>query len=82
MKRRKPTRTELLAVIDRLQGLIGEALAAVGNDRSPNRLAETQGPLEEAHELCVLARAADPPCSADALTRSDRRFPIRPRART
>lgn len=61
VKRRKPTRRDLLVVIGRLQDLIGRASSHAGNDRSPNRLANTQGTLDEAVQLCVEARCYDPP---------------------
>ena len=56
----RPTRTDLVAAITSLQGLIGLAQAAT-NDRNPNRAAEVRDYLEQAHALCVEARTHDPP---------------------
>ena len=58
--RQKPTRRDLLLVIGRLQDLIGNALAA-NNDRNRNQWEDTTRALTQAHELCVTARAHDPP---------------------
>lgn len=58
--RKRPTRTDLLGVIGRLQNLVGRASAA-NNDRNPNRHAEVEGYLRAAHQLCIDAAAYDPP---------------------
>lgn len=58
---KKPTRKELLMVITELQGLIGTALAAHGNDRNPSGFEKGQQVLQQAHELCIQARTFDPP---------------------
>ena len=63
--RRKPTRRDLLVVVSRLQTLIGRAHACAGNDQDKNRLANTQGVLNEAFELCLAARSQDPPADED-----------------
>ena len=55
---RKPTRSDLLHVIGRLQNLIGSAKAAM-HDRNPHREAQVQRALEDAHRLCVAASAFD-----------------------
>lgn len=60
MKRRRPTRRDLLVVVARLQGLVGRAIAENG-DRNPNQLAKVTMALERAHALCVAASAQDPP---------------------
>ena len=61
MKRRKPTRRDLLVVIGRLQHLIGLAECASGDDRSPHSRANTHGHLMAAHQLCIEARSQDEP---------------------
>lgn len=75
----KPTRRDLLVVIGRLQDKIGEAIA-VNNDRNLERFAETRAALEEAHELCVMARGADSPLE-DAGSWSSEKRPVRRRTR-
>lgn len=62
--RKKPTRTDLLAVIGSLQNLIGAALEA-NHDRNPNSFAQTTGHLNHASELCIEARGYDPPTAGD-----------------
>lgn len=57
----KPTRRDLLLVIGQLQDLIGEANGIAGNDRNPNRLAETKGTLDMAFGLAVEAQGFDKP---------------------
>lgn len=59
--RRKPTRADLLRVINRLQGLIGEARANLENDRNPAGFTDGRKRLREAHDLCVAARGFDLP---------------------
>ena len=58
---RKPTRKELVAVIQRLQGLIGEAKGRAQNDRDPHRMENISVPLDEGFDLCVEAVSFDPP---------------------
>lgn len=57
----KPSRADLLRTIAELQNLIGVAVGAAENDRSPDRMRNVRATLEAAHELCVSARAFDPP---------------------
>jgi hypothetical protein len=57
----KPTRKELVAVIQELQDLIGCARGAALNDRDPNRMDSVQRPLEQGFNLCVEALSFDPP---------------------
>lgn len=59
--KRKPTRRDLLVVIGRLQDLIGQAMAAHGNDRNPDGFEQGQDALDAAHALCVAATRQDPP---------------------
>ena len=47
----KPTFTDLIHIIGRLQRIIGTAMM-VNGDRNPNREAETRKFLERGHELC------------------------------
>lgn len=61
-KRRKPTRRDLLVVIDRVRGIIGTADAR-NNDRNPNRYADVRGALGEAMQLCMDVSGEDPPMS-------------------
>lgn len=56
----RPTRRDLLIVIARLQQKIGRARSA-NNDRNPNRQAEVDGVLDEAHALCIQVRGYDAP---------------------
>lgn len=58
---RKPTRKDLLRVITELQNLVGQAMGTHANDRDRNGFEKGQKVLEEAHELCIRARAFDPP---------------------
>ena len=58
---RKPTRRDLLAVVTRLQNLIGDAEGARHNDRDPNRSETVGWYLRAALELCDQARSYDPP---------------------
>jgi hypothetical protein len=58
---KKPSRKELLKVITELQKLVGTAMHTHGNDRDPNGFERGQKALERAHELCIQARAFDPP---------------------
>lgn len=59
-KSEKPTRADLLLVIERLQGLIGQAVSASQNDRAPDRADRIAAALKPAFELCVAARSFDP----------------------
>ncbi len=61
MKRRRPTRRDLLVVIGRLQDLIGQAFASYANDRNPNGFELGQDALNSAFYLCVKASAQDKP---------------------
>lgn len=58
---KKPNRRDLLIVITRLQGLIGQAMSLHGNDRDPHGFEKGQKLLNEAHTLCIEARGFDPP---------------------
>jgi hypothetical protein len=58
--RRKPTRRDLLVVIERLQRLVSRAGAAM-SDRNPNRAEEVAAALDRAFDLCVDARSHDDP---------------------
>lgn len=60
MKKRKPTRRDLLIVVGRLQGLAGAA-SARNNDRNQNRHADVHGVLQEMLDLCIEARSYEPP---------------------
>jgi hypothetical protein len=50
-----------VAVIQELQGLIGQAKGAALNDRDPNRMDNIQNPLGRAFDMCVDALSFDPP---------------------
>lgn len=78
---RRPTRRDLIAVIERLQDLIGEAKAGC-NDRNPNKQATVDGALGEALALCIAVRSDDPPCSKAEIDRSERRWPVESLGRT
>jgi hypothetical protein len=58
--RRRPTRRDLLIVIEQLQDIIGRARGA-NHDRNPNRFAEVDGLLSAAFDYCLKARNHDPP---------------------
>lgn len=60
MKKRKPTRRDLLIIVGRLQDLIGDAVAANG-DRNINREEDLQNIFKRAHKLCVEVRSYDKP---------------------
>jgi len=59
--RKKPTRIDLLRVLDRLQYLVGHAIGTAHDDRNPCRLAVLVSALNEAHDLCIDARGFDDP---------------------
>ena len=59
--KRRPTRRDLLIVIGRLQNLIGLALIGAMNDRDPEQMDKTLGPLNIASALCIESRSQDPP---------------------
>ena len=61
MGRRKPTRRDLLVVIGRLQGLIGDINANVWNDQDQHSLEAVDKAIKEAFSLCVESRGWDPP---------------------
>lgn len=74
--RRRPGRSDLIAVITSLQSLVGAAKSAM-HDRNPNREAEVKGYLDQAHALCVEARSYDSPAAG---SRSPwNREPVKPR---
>lgn len=56
----RPTRADLLRVIERLQNHIGEAIGAAQNDRAPDRADRIAAALNPAFELCVEVRSLDP----------------------
>lgn len=58
---KKPTRKDLLKVIDKLQELVGSAHHLHANDRNRMGFEDGQKKLEEAHELCIVARSFDKP---------------------
>lgn len=57
----KPSRKELVVVIQQLQHLIGMAKGAALNDRDPDRMGSIQKPLTEGFDLCVDALTFEPP---------------------
>jgi len=63
MKRRRPTRRDLLVIIGRLQDLIGRASAAHCDDKNRDGFELGMKALAEAHELCIEAARRDPPVS-------------------
>ena len=64
MAPKRPTRTDLLRVIGRLQHLVGTA-QAVNHDRNPNSKAQSDAALRTAHNLCIEATAFDPPNASE-----------------
>ncbi len=61
MKRKRPTRRDLLIVIGRLQNAIGDLSTAYENDRAPDRAGKIQQLVAQAHRLCIEVRSFDPP---------------------
>ena len=62
MDKNKPTRRDLLVIIDRLQRIIGEAMIALDSDSGPGeRVPVVRSALTRAHELCIEAAGYDPP---------------------
>jgi hypothetical protein len=59
--KRKPTRHDLLVVIDRLQDLIGKAALLHGNDRNQDGFEQGMLALKSAEDLCHQATGQDPP---------------------
>jgi hypothetical protein len=59
--KRKPTRRDLLVIIGRLQGLVGESIAKHGNDRNPDGFEQGMIALNKAFQLCIEASSKDPP---------------------
>lgn len=57
----KPTRRDLLVVVARLQGHIGEALQWIDADTTQDAKKRMRVALESAHELCISATQHDPP---------------------
>ena len=58
--KRKPTRRDLLIVINRLQGLVG-SIGGTAGDRNPNRAAQLDALQDVALNLCIEALSQDPP---------------------
>lgn len=56
----KHTRGQLLAYVNQIRLLIGDALAA-NHDRNTDRFSQVTRALNEAHELCIDAASTDPP---------------------
>lgn len=57
--RRKPTRRDLLVVIQRLQHAIGSAIGSYMDDRSPSRADNVLGALRPAFDLAIEAQDHD-----------------------
>ena len=60
MKKRKPTRRDLLVVVGRLQNMFGKLIAAAG-DRNPERAKDIADICAQGVELCIEARSYEPP---------------------
>lgn len=58
MKKRKPTRRDLLVVIGRIQGLIG-SISGTAHDRNPNRAAQLDSLCRYGVKLAIDARSYD-----------------------
>ena len=56
----KPTRRDLLEVIEECQTLFGKISGAF-SDRNPNRAADIYRLTEQGLQLCIIARSADTP---------------------
>lgn len=59
--RRKPTRRDLLIVIEKLQSIIGDIDGNHHNDRSQEAHAKAIQLLKEGQKLCIEARSFEPP---------------------
>jgi hypothetical protein len=57
----KPTRKELLNIIEELQGCFGDIAALQRDDRNPNRGADILRMTQKGFDLCCEARSFDPP---------------------
>lgn len=62
MKRRRPTRRDLLLVIGELQNVIGK-ISEGANDRNPSRAEDIADTVARGMRLCIEARSFDPPIS-------------------
>lgn len=60
MKRRKPTRRDLLIVIGQLQEIFG-FLSGATSDRNPNRMAQLVAGADAGLNRCIEALGMDPP---------------------
>ena len=60
MKRRRPTRRDLLVLIGRLQDAIGRGIAAYDGE-GKTRADDIHAALDPAFDLCIEARSFDPP---------------------
>ncbi len=61
MRKRKPSRRDLLIVVEQLQNMIGEADGLRQNDRDQNAYSCEGVVLRKAHDLCIDARSFDDP---------------------
>ena len=61
--KRRPSRRDLLCVIARLQGLVGEAEGETMRDLNPDRMTNVLRLLGEAHALAIIASRWDEPVS-------------------
>ncbi len=64
MNSSKPTRRDLFVTIARLQALVGDAMAALQNDRDPNRFGTVAAALKRAEGLAIDAASWAPPITA------------------
>lgn len=69
------SKRDLIAVIGKLQIVIGMASSAAANDRSPHRQAQTQGILEWGHNLCIEATGHFPSDYSDKSKWEKRELP-------
>lgn len=59
-----PSRSDLLAVVGTLQGVIG-AIGTASSDRNQNRAAHIEALVRFGHDLCIEVRGFDPPTAGD-----------------
>ena len=57
---KKPTRKDLLAVVEKCQGLFGAIEGAFNDDRDPMRADKLLVLTKEGFELCLSTRSFDP----------------------
>jgi len=68
----KPTRRDLIAVVEQLQDHVGEAMQWIDADTTPDAKTRMRAALSAAHDLCISTREHDPPKRRTALAELQR----------